>query len=330
MENDLNDEKSYKKFGYAAIATAVIAAVVILGQFIFEDSKDIQTEEEKADSIRAEYEEIDDIQPEYEQQDESTEEIQEVHSKSSAMHEQIDEGIEILRRFRSVDWESIHPRSYHDDSDWYTNVFCLAELPEDGITMYGYNDEDYHCRGVAIAIDDNIYYFDWAYFSPRQILPQMYWNDEDQQLQITFCTFTGTGVQAEDLYVLQMSEENKPENNIFASGEYDALLCERISFSYEKDTHMITFYDNQDNSELARADLSWLEDTEVERIVFGDIGRFQLGDEIYLIFTPGYMVEEWASPQYDEIPEMKAQVQLEKSDGRIDFGLGEIGLAEGE
>ena len=243
---------------------------------------------------------------------------------------EIDEGAEILRRFRSIDWEKIRPRTYLEDADWHTNVFYLARLPEDDITMYGYNDDDYHDRGVAIAIADDIYYYDWYYFSPRHVEPQMYWNDEDKQLQITFCLFTGSGVHAEELHVLQLSEENEPEDHIFANGKYDSLLSDRIGFSYEKDTHMITFYDNQDNRELAQADLSWLEEKEVEKIVFGDIGHFQLGDEIYLIFTPGYMVEEWASSLYNGMPEMAARVQLEISNNQIIFGLEEIGLVEGE
>lgn len=321
MENDLNDEKLYKKSLYAVAASAIIAAVIFMGQFFFEDSGEIQTENEEIEDIQAEYEEMSDIQ---------TEEVQEVSSENNDTDMEIDEGDEILRRFQSIDWEKVRPRTYMEDSDWYTNVFCLGSLPENDINMYGYNDADYHDRGVAITIGDSIYYFDWGYFSPRQILPQMYWNDADKQLQITLCHFTGTGVQAEELHVLQLSEENELEDYVFANGSYDSLLSVRIGFSYEKDTHMITFYDNQDNRELMQADLSWIEEKEVEELVFGDIGHFQLGDEIYLIFTPGYMVEGWATPQYDEIPEIAAQVQLEISNNQIVFGLGEIDLVGDE
>ena len=301
-----NDGKSYKRSLYVIVATAIIAAVFCLGQFVFEDREKKQTEYEEINGIQSEYEHVYDIQ------------------KGE------DEGAEILKRFRSIDWGKIRPRTYLEDSDWYANIFYLARLPEDDITMYGYNDDDYHNRGVAIAIADDIYYFDWYYFSPRQVEPQMYWNDEDKQLQITFCLFTGSDVHAEELHVLQLSEENEPEDHIFAYGEYTSLLSERIGFSYEKDNHMITFYDNQDNRELVQADLSWLEEKEVEEIWSGDIARFQLGDEIYLIFKTGYMVEEWASVLYDGIPEMAARVQLEISDNQISFGLEEIDLVEGE
>lgn len=310
-----NDGKSYKRLLYSIAAAAIIAAVFCLGQFVFEDREKKQTEYEEINGIQSEYDHVHDIQK---GEDEG------VFSENSVMDTEIDEGAEILKRFRSVDWGKIRPRTYLEDSDWYTNVFYLARLPEDDITMYGYNDDDYHNRGVAIAIADDIYYFDWYYFSPRQVKPQMYWNDEDKQLQITFCVFTGTGVQAEELHVLQLSEENEPEDHIFANGAYGSLFSERIGFSYEKDNHMITFYDNQDNRELAQVDLSWLEEKEVEEIWAGDIAHFQLGDEIYLIFKPGYMVEEWASVLYDGIPEMAARVQLEISNDQIIFGLEEI------
>ena len=355
MENNPNDGKSYKKFIYAFIAAVILCPIC----FFFPGRENIQTEDEQINGIETESKrinrekaekdktndtenniEIKDNQNDNQNNNNLTEEAQESFSERSDIDEFIEEGAEILRRFQSVDWAQIQPRTYLEDPDWYTNVFCLAGLPEDGIAMYGYNDEDYHNRGVAIAMtipymdipshDNVIYYFDWFYFSPRQVLPQMYWNAAEKQLQITLCFFTGTGVNAEELHVLQLTEENELEDHIFANGEYAALLSERIGFSYEKDTHMMTLYDKQDNKELARADLSWLEENEVEedRLVFGDIGHFQLGDEIYLRFTPGYSVKEWATPQYREIPEMAAQIQMETNENKMIFGLGEISLME--
>lgn len=223
---------------------------------------------------------------EYEPMDDIlTEEVQELFSESSDTDEDIDEGEEILRRFQSIDWGQIRPRIYMEDSDWDTNIFYLA---------------------------------------PRQVLPQMYWNDADKQLQVTLHIFTGTGVDAEELHVLQKTEGNELEDYWLTPGEWAPLLSERIGFSYEKDTHIITFYDNQDGRELVQADLSWLEEKEVERIEFGDIAHFQLGNEIHLGFTPGYLVKEWATPQYDEIPEMKVQVHIQISNHQMNFKLGEI------
>lgn len=250
--------------------------------------------------------------------------------ENSEKEQFIEEGNEILRRFRAIDWELVHPRNYLEDEDWYTNIVCLAKLPDDGIAMYGYNDEEYHDRGVAIAFGDTMYYLDWFYFSPRQILPQMYWNDAEQQLLVSLHLFTGTGVAAEELHVLQMAEGREPEDYVFANGNYASLLSERIRYSYEKDAHRITFYDERDHKELMQTDLSWLEEKEVEGLVFGDIGRFQLGEETYLIFTPGYMVREWASPQYEEIPEMTARVVWKIENGEMLFELGEIDLVKEE
>lgn len=295
MKDDRINRKLYRK--HVSIIVVLILAAVIAGlsYFLFRDKGEDRAEDKKVGQMA---------------------------------DEDIDEGAEILRRFQSIDWEQIRPRICWEDPDWDTNVFYLATLPEDEITMYGYNDEEYQDRGVAIAMADTVYYFDWYYLAPRRILPQMYWNDIDQQLQVTLHIVTGSDIDAEVLHVLQMTEENELEDYWITPWEYGSLLSERIGFSYEKDTHRLTLYDNQDNRELAQVDLSWLEEKDVEKIVFGEMACFQLGNEIYLRFMPGFMAREWAIPQYHEMPKMKVQVLLERNDDQIVFSLGEIDLEE--
>ena len=68
----------------------------------------------------------------------------------------------IIERFSSMDWEEVKANAKEFGEDgWETGIVLLAELPEAEIALYGYNDEEYKLRGVAIDYDGNVNYFDW-------------------------------------------------------------------------------------------------------------------------------------------------------------------------
>ena len=93
----------------------------------------------------------------------------------------------ILERFSSMDWEEVkkNAKKFGEDG-WEDGIVLLAELPGEKIALYGYNDEEYKLRGVAIDYNDNVNYFDWEYTSNKTyIQPEMYWNAAADQLQIT-------------------------------------------------------------------------------------------------------------------------------------------------
>ena len=237
-----------------------------------------------------------------------------------------DAGGEAMRRFMALDWDEVEPREFLTDPDWSTNVICLGEIPEEDIALYGYNDEDYYGVGVAIEVAGNVNYFDWYYMTPRAIMPKLYFNDENQQLQISMTIFTGTGVNAEELHILQLKESKIENEWQFTINDYSKLLEERIGYSYDEDTQILTYYDTANDQELVRVDVSWLEGNPVTGIAEGNIVGFRLGDEIWMDFEIGYMVEGWAIPQYDKVPVMEAKVytELDESTGELVFSLGEI------
>lgn len=105
--------------------------------------------------------------------------------------------------------------------DWNT-VVRLAELPEYDITMYGYNDEEYHGNGVAIQMGEDVNYFDWSYITPSRILPELYWDDEKKQLQVALNIYHGTGVAAQQFHILQQYQTGTLSDITFDHLDYSS------------------------------------------------------------------------------------------------------------
>lgn len=62
----------------------------------------------------------------------------------------------------------------------------------------------------------------------------------------------------------------------------------------------------------------------VHDFAVGDIASFELGNTISLRVTPGYVVNCWAMPQYDEMPEFEAEICMEETEEGISFSIGDI------
>ena len=137
----------------------------------------------------------------------------------------------IIERFSSMDWEEVKANAKEFGEDgWEEGIVLLAELPNDKIALYGYNDEEYKLRGVAIDYDGNVNYFDWEYTSEKTyIQPEMYWNAEENQLQITLNFSDGKGVNAEELHVLVVHDTKTMEDFVLRSSDYLMDIEERMA-----------------------------------------------------------------------------------------------------
>lgn len=243
---------------------------------------------------------------------------------------------EVIQRLRNVDWENVEAKRLEDIDFPMKEILFLAELPEADIRMYGYNDEEYDREGVAVFMGDTPYYFDWYYTSPTLRMPQVYWNQAKGQLQVSLHNFTGTGFAAEELHILRQNEVGELEDFFCAYDDYRSMLEERLSFSYEEENGQFILYDKRENRELYALDLSWMTEDEelmkqadpekplVHDFAVGDIASFELGNTISLRVTPGYVVNCWATPQYDEMPEFEAEICMEETEEGISFSIGDI------
>ena len=137
----------------------------------------------------------------------------------------------ILERFSSMDWEEVKKNAKEFGEDgWEKGIVILAQLPNDKITLYGYNDEEYQLRGVAIDYNGNVNYFDWEYTSAKTyIQPEMYWNAGANQLQITLNLHDGEGVNAEELHVLVVHDTMTMEDFVLRSSDYLMEIEDRMA-----------------------------------------------------------------------------------------------------
>lgn len=213
--------------------------------------------------------------------------------------------------------------------DEWNTIVRLAELPEYDITVYGYNDEEYHDKGVAVRIGEDISYFDWMYITPKRILPEIYWDDAKKQLQVELNIYSGTGVACSQLHVLQQYETGTLLDVTFDQSDYSELLSERLDFAFEEETQILTLIDKKNNSEITQVDLSMMGEIKIGSVCAGEIADFQFGEQIWLTFVPYYVVEGSVYPLYDGMPQLKVEVELQSvEDGS--FVLGDTIVVETE
>lgn len=235
--------------------------------------------------------------------------------------------IDVIARLRRTDWEEIRSRHMTLPNDpvlWYHEVVLIAELPEDGIRIYGYNDAELSGEGVAIDMGGDISYFDWTYTTPRAILPACYWDSGKKQLQVALRIYTGTGVAAEALHVLAYDDNNVPQDYVLELNELWDMLDERIGFSIEEETGRLRLFDKENQEELALVDIGE-DEAEIAGLELGSISSYYLGETIRLLVEPGYFPDGSPIAEYPEgMPALETEVVLVERNGEIRFELGEI------
>lgn len=243
--------------------------------------------------------------------------------------------VDVISRFMNIPWdemEAITEIGYYDSSR-YNNVICIGEIPEYDIRVYGYNDEDISGRGVAIEIAGDVNYFDWDYTSPQNILPDLYWDEDERELWMALHTFTGTGVSAEELVMLQHYDTGTLVPYYFGYHDYTELLRERIEYRFDSGSRELTLTDTATGREAASVMVPEGEITEIE---CGSISYFELGETVRLFVRPGYFCDGNAIAEYDDMPVLEFELEYEwfstaSGDTDISFVLGDlVGVHEDE
>lgn len=229
--------------------------------------------------------------------------------------------IDVVYRFMNVNWDDVKKIPFTGTAfDDRKNIACIGELPEHDIKVYGYNDDEISCCGVAIDIKGDVNYFDWVYTGPRGILPHLYWDETHGQLQIACNIYTGTGADADILYVLQRYDTGTLVPYDFDFDDYRLEMEKRIGYTFQEESKLLTLVDQQTGKELASAKLP---EGNITGIELGLISTFQLGDTITCQVTPGYCTDGSAMAQYDQMPTLEFDVTMQTDqEGNISFGLG--------
>ena len=136
--------------------------------------------------------------------------------------------------------------------------------------------------------------------------------------------YTGTGVAAEALHVLQYDDDNVPQDHVLELNELWDMLDERIGFSMEEETGRLRLFDKENQEELALVDIGE-DEAEITGLELGNISSYYLGETIRLLVEPGYFSDGASIAEYPEgMPALEVEVVLAERNGEIRFELGEI------
>lgn len=109
------------------------------------------------------------------------------------------EGVDAWKAEMTVDkFKEVTERYTPDLEERYADApeklrtILLAELPEKGVSLYGYH-EDKIITGVALLVEDNVQYFDWNYMNDTKKLPDISTADvdEDGEEEIVVLLYNG-------------------------------------------------------------------------------------------------------------------------------------------
>ena len=237
--------------------------------------------------------------------------------------------IDVIARMRKVDREQMKKLIFKpDDVPDMSGVLCIGEIPEKNIRVYGYNDEEVGSCGVMIEVDREIYFYDWYYITPRSILPELYWDEAHERLQMSCYIYTGTGAAAEELHILQRYGTMQETN--FDLDAYSVLLQERIGWHFEEETRTLTLMDKKTDKTLAETAVPEDVGEQVTDLELGMISSFVLGDKIEFVVSPGYIMDDmYGAACYEEMPVLSFDlVMTQGSNGHLDFALGDVTVGE--
>jgi len=234
--------------------------------------------------------------------------------------------VDVLARFMGVDWAEVEKLTFDDSVDTInrldiTKILCIGEIPEHDIKVYGYGDEDTFGSGVAIDIKGDVNYFDWLYMLRfNRSYPELYWDETNRRLQIAFHTNEGTGIHADNLYVLQAYDTGTLVPSNFDLENYSAMLRERLGYTFDEETKKLTLIDQETGKALETIDIP---EGKVTGLYLGGISHFELGETIILHVTPEYLLEGYGIPWYGDM--LKFEVIMEPAEnGEFTFRLGKL------
>ncbi len=123
-----------------------------------------------------------------------------------------------------------------DLSTW-SNINLIAELPEEKVMLYGLSVTD-DGRGVIFRKDDDIYYYDWAWFTTKAKLPEIAAMDIDgdksDEIAISMYVDYNTDVSVEELHIIDLDGDT-PEDYCYTTDEFCADFEDKFDIRYETD-----------------------------------------------------------------------------------------------
>lgn len=91
--------------------------------------------------------------------------------------------------------------------------------------------------------------------TPRSQFPNLYWNEEKQQLQITLPIYTGTSFAAQKLIVLQYDKNGGLQPYDFRLEDFTPMINEILGYQFEEESGTLTLLDQRTKEEAGIARL---------------------------------------------------------------------------
>ena len=161
-----------------------------------------------------------------------------------------------------------------DLSNWdYFNL--IAELPDEKVSLYGLSAND-DGTGVIFRKNDDLYYYNWAWFTTQAKLPEiaMVDVDGDKQKEIAISLYVdyNTNVSTEELHIIAF-ESGKPTDKCFSSDLIEKELFSKFDLRYETDEvkEEESSSSSSKSEESSTVSMSWLIDHASDigkRIIF--------------------------------------------------------------
>ena len=152
--------------------------------------------------------------------------------------------------------------------------------------------------------------------------------DGEDEYLIAECEGTGTGVS---LYGLCIVEKDGDDYKVtkYECDYFTAVIEERVSYSYDKDSKQVTFTasnENENTDYSVTLDAEDYKETDVESVVWSDVVRIEFKDGVpYLTAPSGYVCTDIPMPDYEQAVVVSAPISID-TDSNIevgDFSLGE-------
>ena len=161
-----------------------------------------------------------------------------------------------------------------DLSNWdYLNL--IAELPDENISFYGLSAND-DGTGVIFRKNDDLYYYNWAWFTTQAKLPEIAMidvnGDKQKEIAISLYVNYNTNVSVEELHIIAFESE-KPVDKCFSSDLIENELFSKFDLRYETDEvkEEESSSSSSKSEESSTVSMSWLIDHASDigkRIIF--------------------------------------------------------------
>ena len=161
-----------------------------------------------------------------------------------------------------------------DLSNWdYFNL--IAELPDENVRLYGLSAND-DGTGVIFRKNDDLYYYNWAWFTTQAKMPEiaMIDVDGDKQKEIAISLYVdyNTNVSLEELHIIAF-ESGEPVDKCFSADLIEQQLFSKFDLRFETDEvkEEESSSSSSKSEESSTASMSWLIDHTSDlgkRIIF--------------------------------------------------------------